>query len=39
MSESFLAGAQSTRGRYLILQLSLLAVTLIAAGLGLMLLG
>ena len=39
MSDSFLPGAQGTQDRHLIFQLSLLAVTLIAAGLGLMLLG
>jgi hypothetical protein len=42
MSESFLTGAQNADGaqdRRLVLQLSLLAATLIGVGLGLMLLG
>jgi hypothetical protein len=39
MSDSFLPGAKGTQDRHLIFQLSLLAITLIAAGLGLMLLG
>jgi len=39
MREGLLAGAESTKDRNLTFQLSLLAATLIAAGLGLMLLG
>ena len=39
MSEGLRAGAENTKGRNLTLQLSLLAATLMAAGLGLMLLG
>jgi hypothetical protein len=39
MNQEFLAGAEGVNERNLILQLSLVAVILIGAGLGLMMLG